>query len=146
MRALACVLVLAASVVPATAAGGSLVRSRVGPRRRLGSWLACYTADGHAIRSASWTKERDVDCDPVATASTTVSTGFAGWRSWGLTDLVFAWATGALPNRGLRLKRAEEEEDFGVRGSYFPSSSFGIAALRPRLVAVSTAPRTSLSR
>ena len=205
MRLLACLLVLAAGVVPATAAGGSFVRppvedlgmpfwcdwgydwdercytdntarlpvggvndkvwrgalrfsldglpagarvtgahldlyfdgSCVGPRRRVGPCLAVhYSVDAHAIRSASWTKEREVDFDPVAVASTTDSTGFVGWSSWDLTDLVSAWATGAVPNRGVLLKLAEEEEDFGVSGPYFPSSSFLTSALRPRLVVV----------
>ena len=120
--------------------------SCVGPRRRVGPCIAAdYTVDAHAIRSASWTKEREVDFDPVATGSTTVSTGFAGWSSWELTDLVSGWATGTVPNRGLLLKLAEEEEDFGVSGPYFPSSSFGTAKLRPRLVVSFAVPTTGQS-
>jgi hypothetical protein len=106
--------------------------SCVGPRRRVGPFVAArYTVDAHAIRSVSWTKEREADFDPIAR----VSTGFTGWSSWDLTDLVSAWVSGVVPNRGLLLKFAEEEEDFGVSGPYFPSSSFGTAPLRPRLVA-----------
>lgn len=92
MRVLACLLVLAASVFPATAAG------------------------------------------------------FAGWIAWDLTDLVSAWATGAVPHRGLLLKLAEEEEDFGVSGPYFPSSSFVTAPLRPRLVVAYAVPTPGQSR
>jgi hypothetical protein len=215
VRVLACLLVLAASVFPATAAGGSLVRppvedigmpawcdwgydwdercytdntarlpvggvddkvwrgalrfsldglpagarvtsadldlyfdgSCVGPRRRVGPCLAAYySLDAHAIRSGSWTKEREVDFDPVATASATVCTGFAGWIAWDLTDLVSAWATGAVPNRGLLLRLAEEEEDFGVSGPYFLSSSFVTAPLRPRLVVAYAVPTPGQSR
>jgi hypothetical protein len=120
--------------------------SCVGPRRRVGPCLATYyTVDAHAIRSLSWTKEREVDFDPVASASTTVSTGYAAWSSWELTDLVSAWATGSLPNRGLLLKLAEEEETFDVSGPYFPSSSFAMTSLRPRLVVSYAVPTTGLS-
>jgi len=45
-------------------------------------------------------------------------------------------------NRGLLLKLAEEEEDFGVSGPYFPSSSFGAAALRLRLDVAYAVPTT----
>ena len=41
-----------------------------------------YTVDAYAVLSPSWTKEREVDFDPVATASTTVSTAAAHWSSW----------------------------------------------------------------
>ena len=119
--------------------------SCVGPRRRVGPCLeASYAVDAHAIRSSSWTKEREVDFDPVGAASATICTGVAGWRSWDLTDLVSAWATGARPNHGVLLKLAEEEENFDVSGPYFPSSSFGTAALRPQLVVAYSVP-TGLS-
>jgi hypothetical protein len=107
----------------------------VAPRRRVGPCLAgAYTLDAHAIRSASWTKEREVDFDPLATASTTVPTTVAAWSSWDLTALVSDWASGALPNRGVLLELAEEEENFGTSGPYFPSSTFASVSLRPRLV------------
>ena len=107
----------------------------VGPRRRIGPCLAsAYTLDAHAISSSSWTKEREVEFDPVAVASTTVPTRDAVWSSWDVTPLVSAWASGTAPNRGLLLKLAEEEEDFGTSGPYFPSSSFASISLRPRLV------------
>ena len=118
----------------------------VAPRRRA---VPCaksdYTVDAHAVLSPSWTKEREVDSDPVATASTTVSTTFARWISWDLTGLVADWAGGVVPNRGVLLKLAEEEEGFGVSGPYFPSSSFGTAVLRPRLSVLYTVPTTGLS-
>jgi hypothetical protein len=107
----------------------------VAPRRRVGPCLADeYTVDAHAIRSASWTKEREVDFDPVATASTTAPTARATWSSWDLTALVSDWASGALPNRGVLLALAEEEEGFSTSGPYFPSGSSPSASLRPRLV------------
>jgi len=118
----------------------------VAPRRRVGPCLAgAYTVDAHAISSASWTKEREVEFDPVATASTTVTTAAMHWVVWDLTALVSDWAGGALPNRGVLLALAEEEEDFGVSGPYFPSASFLEASLRPRLVVSYVVPTTGLS-
>jgi hypothetical protein len=106
----------------------------VGPRRRVGPCLASeYTLGAHATRSSSWTKEREVDFDPVAAASTTVPTIVAAWSSWDLTALVSGWAFGAVPNRGPLLKLAEGE-DFGASGPYFPSSAFPSLSIRPRLV------------
>ncbi|HKO75090.1 MAG TPA: DNRLRE domain-containing protein [Gaiellaceae bacterium] len=118
----------------------------VAPRRRVGPCANPeYAVDAHAVLSPSWTKEREVDFDPVAAASTTVSAAFAHWSAWDLTELVSAWVFGAVPNRGVLLKLAEEEEDFGVGGPYFPSSSFGTASIRPRLVVSYTVPTTGLS-
>jgi hypothetical protein len=117
----------------------------VAPRRKVGPCpRGAYTVDAHAILSPSWTKEREVDFDPVATASTTVSTDVAAWSFWDLTGLVSDWAAGAAPNRGILLKLAEEEA-FGVSGPYFPSGSFGVAALYPRLVVSYSGPTTGLS-
>lgn len=115
-------------------------RRKVGPCPRV-----AYTIDAHAILSPSWTKEREVDFDPVAAASTTVPTTAARWSSWDLTGIVSDWVAGTAPNSGVLLKLAEEEEDFGVSGPYFPSSSFGTASLRPRLVVSYTVPTTGLS-
>jgi hypothetical protein len=118
----------------------------VAPRRKVGPCAkAEYTFDAHAVRSPSLTREREVDFDPVATASTTVSTAVVRWSSWDLTGLVSDWASGVAPNRGVLLKLAEEEEDFGVSGPYFPSASFGTAVLRLRLVVSYVVPTTSLS-
>ena len=82
---------------------------------------------------------------PGCGGSTTVSTTVVRWSSLDLTGLVCDWVTGATPNRGVLLKLAEEEEDFGVSGPYFPSTSFGTAALRPRLVVSYIVPTTGLS-
>lgn len=118
----------------------------VAPRRKVGPCAKVECAvDAHAVLSPSWTKEREFDFDPVATASTTVSTADARWSSWDLTGFVSDWAAGVAPNRGVLLKLAEEEEDFGVSGPYFPSASFGTAALRPRLVVSYIVPTTGLS-
>lgn len=56
------------------------------------------------------------------------------WSSWDLTPLVSDWASGTVPNRGLLLELAEEEENFGTSGPYFSSSTFASITLRPRLV------------
>jgi hypothetical protein len=107
----------------------------VGPRWRVGPCRAgAYTIDAHAIRSSSWTKEREVEYDPVVAASTSAPTTFAAWSSWDLTPLVSDWASGTAPNRGLLLELAEEEENFGTSGPYFPSSTFASISRRPRLV------------
>ena len=62
-----------------------------------------------------------------------------------MTGLASDWATGVAPNGGVLLKLAEEEEDFGVSGPYFPSASFGTTTLRPRLVVSYIVPTTGLS-
>jgi hypothetical protein len=60
----------------------------VAPRRKVGPCVkAEYTVDVYPIRSPSWTKEGEVDCDSVATASTTVSTAVVCSSSWDLTSL-----------------------------------------------------------
>ena len=83
-------------------------------------------------------------CPAPATGGSFV-TAVVRWSSWDLTGLVSDWATGVAPNRGVLLKLAEEEEDFDVSGPYFPSASFGTAALRPRLVVSYVVPTTGLS-
>jgi hypothetical protein len=118
----------------------------VAPRRKVALCPnGAYTVDAHAILSPSWTKEREVDFDPVATASATLSTGVPAWSFCEITGLLSDWAAGAAPNRGILLKLAEEEEDFGVSGPDFPSGSFGTSALRPRLFVSYTGPTTGLS-
>jgi hypothetical protein len=107
----------------------------VAPRRRAGPCLSGeYVVDAHRIRSASWTKEREVDFDPSLAAETGVVTDYADWSSWDLTALVRDWVSGAAPNRGVLLQLIDAEEGFGVGGPYFPSSSFPDTAVRPRLV------------
>ena len=75
----------------------------------------------------------------------TISTAVARWSSWDLTGLVSDWASGGAPHRGVLQKLAEQEEDFGVNGLYFPSASFGTAALRQGLVVSYVVPTTGLS-
>jgi hypothetical protein len=69
--------------------------------RRVGPCLAgAYTLDAYAIRSESWTKEREVDLGPVATASTRVPTTSAAWSPWNLSSLVSDWASEACRTAG----------------------------------------------
>ena len=112
----------------------------VAPRRRVGpcGWGE-YAVDAHRIRSATWTKEREVDFDPFVVAETGVVTDYADWSYWDLTALVRDWVS-AAPNRGVLLKLTDGEEDFGVGGPYFTSASFPTAAPRPRLVVEYSAP------
>jgi hypothetical protein len=119
----------------------------VAPRRKVGPCPnGAYTVDAHAILSPSWTNKREVDFDPVATASTTVSTDVAAWTLWELTGLVSDWAAGAAPNGGILLKLAEGGGGLRrERPVYIPSGSFGATALRPRLVVSYTGPTTGLS-
>jgi hypothetical protein len=74
----------------------------VAPRRRAGPCAnAEYTVDAHTVLSQSWTKERELDFDPVATASTTVSTTFAHWSAWDLNIRPRLAVSYTVPTTGL---------------------------------------------
>src|SRR3954447_14802689 len=51
----------------------------------------------------------DRDMRPLACLFLPVFTAVVCWSSWDLAGLVSDWASGGAPNRGLLLKRAEEE-------------------------------------
>jgi hypothetical protein len=100
--------------------------------------LACgrsYAVDVRRILSADWRDEREVELDEEIEATTTTPVGSAPhWLGWDVTGLVERWHTGAVPNNGLLLGLAVDEEDLGVSGPYLPSMSYPDAARRPRLV------------
>jgi hypothetical protein len=53
---------------------------------------------------------------------------------WDLTDTVSEWFSGAAPNDGILLKLLDEQETYEDGGPAMPSSGYGDAELRPRLV------------
>lgn len=118
----------------------------VAPRRRAGPCLeAEYAVDAHAILSPSWTMEREVEFDPANVAEFVVASSAAAWAFWDVTVMARGWSSGALANRGLLLKLSDDQEGYGVSGPYFPSASFAVPSLRPRLVISYTVPATGLS-
>jgi hypothetical protein len=91
-----------------------------------------YTIDVHPILSSDWFHEREVDVGPLA-ARGSFWAGTPQRLSWDVTDLVIEWVEYGVPNNGLLLKLAEDEEDFSVSGPRLPSSEFVNPALRPLL-------------
>jgi hypothetical protein len=91
-----------------------------------------YTIDVHPILSSDWFHDREVDVGPLA-ARGSFWAGTPQRLSWDVTDLVIEWVEYGVPNDGLLLKLAEDEEDFSVSGPRLPSSEFVNPALRPLL-------------
>jgi hypothetical protein len=108
----------------------------VAPRLRSVSCAGrTYTVDAHGIVSTDWYDEREPEFDETVLASTTLWGGPPPqWVSWDVTALARAWQSGAVPNAGILLKLAEEEEGYDVSGPYLPSSSYATWSLRPALV------------
>lgn len=118
----------------------------VAPRRRAGPCFeAEYAVDAHAIVSASWTKEREVEFDPEIAAEFVVDSSAAGWTVLDVTAIARSWASGAHTNRGLLLKLSDDQEGYGVSGPYYPSAGFAVPSLRPRLVVAYIVPATGPS-
>ena len=91
-----------------------------------------YTVDVHPVLSPDWLREREVEMGAlVAQGSFWARTPQR--LSWDVTDLVIEWVEYGVPNDGLLLKLADNEEDFFVSGPRLPSSEFANAALRPTL-------------
>jgi hypothetical protein len=105
----------------------------VAPRK---TTVACparrYTIDLHPIFTAAWFSEREVEIGPLVARAVLPLATRPEWLSWDVTGLVEAWVAGE-PNHGLVLKLTDGEEDYGVSGPAFPSSSFAAAASRPAL-------------
>jgi hypothetical protein len=60
----------------------------------------------------------------------------AAWQRvvWDLTEIVSEWFSGGSANQGILLKLLDERESYDDGGPALPSSRFGNAELRPRLV------------
>jgi hypothetical protein len=105
----------------------------LGPRKTTRTCRARrYTIDLHAIFTASWFSEREVEVGPLVSRATLPLATRPEWLSWDVTGLVEAWLAGEA-NNGVLLKLADGEEDFDVGGPAFPSSSFASATVRPAL-------------
>jgi TGF-beta propeptide len=105
----------------------------VGPQRTLrpcGS--RSYSLDVHAVASSRWDGERELELWPRVDTGPT-DPWRSGWLAWDVSELVWQWSTGELPNNGVLVKLADDQEEFGSSGPAFPSSSYARPELRPRL-------------
>ena len=93
-----------------------------------------FGLEAHPISTPNWYARREVAFGP-AVAFADVEPGAApGWVVWDVTDTVADWYSGGLPNDGVLLKLADEQEDYAAGGPALPSSSYADPAVRPRLV------------
>jgi hypothetical protein len=92
-----------------------------------------FEIEAHAILTARWYSEREVEIDPAAYFADLSATASPQWVTADVTDLVAEWHDGAVPNDGLLLKLADDEEAYDMPGPAFPSSAWPDAAIRPRL-------------
>lgn len=107
----------------------------VAPRKTSRPCSRTYAVGLRRILSADWRAEREVELDEEVEATTTVPVGSPpGWVAWDVTTLVARWHSGAVPNNGLLLGLASDQEDLDVSGPYLPSMSYPDATRRPRLV------------
>jgi hypothetical protein len=91
--------------------------------------------------SSDWFDERELELDERLAGRTTLFDSAAHTSlTIDVTALVRSWRQGAVANNGLLLKLVEWQEDYGVSGPAFPSSSFANAAVRPRLLATYSSP------
>lgn len=88
---------------------------------------------GYPILSPRWLAEREVEIGPLAGAAVLPAGAAPQWLTLDLTDLVADWASGAQPNNGVLVKLDDTQEEYGLGGPLFPSSSYPTASLRPRL-------------
>jgi hypothetical protein len=94
-----------------------------------------YTIDAHALLSADWYDEREPELDPWLLARYVLPAG-AGprWMSWDLTGMAQDWHSGDVENAGVLMRLPDTQEWPAVGGPKPPSSGFGTATMRPRLV------------
>lgn len=100
-----------------------------------------YVVQAHAILSADWYHEREVEFDGAVEDETSIDgTAAPQWLAWDVTALVRAWTADEAANDGILLSLADWQEDFETSGPYLPSMSSADPALRPRLVVAYTSP------
>ena len=100
-----------------------------------------FSVDAHALLTADWFAEREVEFDgrPLARAAV-ANSRVSGWLVWDVSDLVAAWVAGEAEAAGILLKLADAEERWGGSGPKPPSSSSPVVARRPWLEVAYVAP------
>ena len=94
-----------------------------------------YLLEAHRIVSRDWFHERELDFAPDPAASAFLAdSAAAGWVTFDLTALVTDWREVSAENDGALIQLCDCQEWYDVSGPAFPSSSFGDASRRPRLV------------
>jgi hypothetical protein len=88
---------------------------------------------GRPIFSQQWQHEREVEYGPVVAYAELEPFAPPARLVADITDLVGDWHSGGVPNDGVLLSLAEDQEDFGSSGPAFPSSRHPDPSLRPRL-------------
>jgi hypothetical protein len=92
-----------------------------------------FEVEAHRILTARWYSERELESDPLGYVAGLPAMARPQWLTVDVTDLVAEWQDGSLPNNGLLLKLADDEEAYDLSGPAFPSSTYADASVRPRL-------------
>jgi hypothetical protein len=92
-----------------------------------------FDVEAHRILTPRWYSEREVDIDPEAYPAGLAASAEPQWLTIDVTDLVAGWHDEGVPNSGLLVKLADDEEAYEVPGPAFPSSTYFDPDLRPRL-------------
>ena len=109
-------------------------RTCVGPRKTGRSCDgSAFELEAHRILTPRWFAEREVEIDPEAYPASLDPFAPPQWLTWDVTELVAGWQAGDLPNYGLLLELAADQEAYELPGPLLPSSSFPDPSIRPRL-------------
>jgi hypothetical protein len=92
-----------------------------------------FELEAHRILTPRWFAEREVEIDPQAYLASLDPFAPPQWVVLDVTDLVAGWQAGDLPNYGLLLELAEDQESYDLPGPLLPSSSYPDPSLWPRL-------------
>jgi hypothetical protein len=92
-----------------------------------------FGLESHRILTQPWFSEREVEIDPLGFLAAIEPFATPQWVVFDVTDLVAAWHDGTVPNSGLLVKLADEQEAYDRPGPSFPSSTYGDPSMRPRL-------------
>jgi hypothetical protein len=92
-----------------------------------------FELEAHRILTARWTSEREVEIDPQPFVADLEAVASPQSVTVDVTDLVASWHDGGVPNDGLLLQLADDEEAYDVPGPAFPSSTYADPSVRPRL-------------